>query len=290
MTANRLLLCTDLDRTLLPNGPQPESSRARPGFAALVSHQQVCLAFVSGRDRQRILAAMAEYHLPAPDFVISDVGTSIYDLRPGSWQLWQEWREQIAGDWGGKSWRQLHPVLAQDTPLSLQREDQQGEFKLSYFVPPGADRSQLAATLGRRLTDLGIAARLTWSTDETVGVGLLDILPARAGKLQAVEFLGAALGLSRRQCLFAGDSGNDLEVLASPIPSVLVANAIAEVREEAVAMAELAGNRERLYLAGGDFRGLNGNYSAGILEGVAYFHPELVELFASVLDPYAEDH
>lgn len=25
-----LLICTDLDRTLIPNGPQPESSEARP--------------------------------------------------------------------------------------------------------------------------------------------------------------------------------------------------------------------------------------------------------------------
>ena len=28
----RLLLCTDLDRTLIPNGPQPESPRARAAF------------------------------------------------------------------------------------------------------------------------------------------------------------------------------------------------------------------------------------------------------------------
>ncbi|AMV72637.1 hypothetical protein JCM30471_11540 [Desulfuromonas carbonis] len=286
MTAKRLLLCTDLDRTLLPNGPQRESPRARQGLAALVAHPEVSLAFVSGRDRQRVLAAMAEFQLPAPDFVIGDVGTTIYDLRSGTWQLWQEWRQRIAADWGGKSWRQLHPVLAQDTPLHLQREDQQGEFKLSYFVPANADRLRLAATLDRRLNNLGIATRLVWSTDETAGVGLLDILPRRAGKLQAVEFLGAALGLSWRQCLFAGDSGNDLEVLASPIPAVLVANAIAEVRAEAVAAADRAGNREQLYLAGGNFCGLNGNYSAGILEGVAHFHPELVEFFASALESH----
>ncbi|MCI5126782.1 MAG: haloacid dehalogenase, partial [Candidatus Electrothrix sp. AR5] len=31
----KLLVCTDLDRTLLPNGPQPESPGARPAFAAL---------------------------------------------------------------------------------------------------------------------------------------------------------------------------------------------------------------------------------------------------------------
>ena len=31
----KLLLCTDLDRTLLPNGESPESERARPLFRRL---------------------------------------------------------------------------------------------------------------------------------------------------------------------------------------------------------------------------------------------------------------
>jgi hypothetical protein len=29
-----------------------------------------------------------------------------------------------------------------------------------------------------------------------------------------------------------------------------------------------------LYLAQGGFLGMNGNYSAGILEGIAHYHPE----------------
>ena len=37
----RLLLCTDLDRTLIPNGPQPESPGARAHFATLAAEQLV---------------------------------------------------------------------------------------------------------------------------------------------------------------------------------------------------------------------------------------------------------
>jgi hypothetical protein len=77
--------------------------------------------------------------------------------------------------------------------------------------------------------------------------------------------------------MFAGDSGNDLPVLASNIPSVLVANATGEVREDAVARARNAGNGEFLYLAKGGFLGMNGNYSAGILEGVFHFQPGLAD-------------
>jgi hypothetical protein len=35
-----------------------------------------------------------------------------------------------------------------------------------------------------------------------------------------------------------------------------------------------------LYLARGGLLEMNGNYSAGILEGVAHYHPELLELFS----------
>jgi len=65
-------------------------------------------------------------------------------------------------------------------------------------------------------------------------------------------------------------------VLASPIPSVLVANGHPAVREEAQRLAETRGCAERLYEAVGGWGGMNGNYSAGILEGVAHFHPELL--------------
>ena len=49
-----LLLCTDLDRTLIPNGPQPESAQAREHFARFAAHPQVTLAYVSGRDPVRL--------------------------------------------------------------------------------------------------------------------------------------------------------------------------------------------------------------------------------------------
>jgi len=44
--------------------------------------------------------------------------------------------------------------------------------------------------------------------------------------------------------------------------------------EEAVRLARAAGTLETLYLARGDFLGMNGNYAAGILEGCVHFFPE----------------
>jgi sucrose-6F-phosphate phosphohydrolase len=279
MNAIRLLLCTDLDRTLLPNGAQPESPQARQRFAELVGQPGAMLVFVSGRHRVLIEQAINNYRLPRPDFVISDVGTNIYDLRHGEWQIWSEWQDEIAPDWKGFDHRQLSELLGDIAGLRLQPFSKQNTYKLSYFVPLHMDQRRLDRTLQQRLQEQGIEANLVWSVDEPAGIGLLDVLPKRASKLHAVEFLRAHLGISEEDTLFAGDSGNDLPVLASSIPSVLVANALPSVAEEAVAAARAAGNEASLYIARGGLMGMNGNYSAGILEGVAHFHPELMSLF-----------
>jgi hydroxymethylpyrimidine pyrophosphatase-like HAD family hydrolase len=119
-----------------------------------------------------------------------------------------------------------------------------------------------------------VDASLVWSIDEPAGIGLLDVLPKHATKLHAIEFLSEHLGYSSGETVFSGDSGNDLVVLGSAIPAVLVANAASEVRDAALAKAAAAGNSEALYCALGGFANMNGNYSAGILEGVVHYHPE----------------
>ena len=279
MSELRLLLCTDLDRTLLPNGAQPESPQARRLFAKLTSSSEVCLVYVSGRDRALVEKAIKNYRLPTPDFVISDVGTNIYDLRQGKWQVWPQWQDEIQSDWKGYEQRQLSGMLRDIGGLRLQELSKQNTFKLSYYVSLLVDQAELHRTLSERLSELGVEASLVWSVDEPAGVVLLDIVPKRATKLHAMEFLQAYLRVTPSATLFAGDSGNDLPVLASGIPSVLVANATPSVAQIAAAAAAEAGHQDALYLARDGFMGMNGNYSAGILEGVAHFHPGLVPLF-----------
>jgi len=126
-----------------------------------------------------------------------------------------------------------------------------------------------------------VHASLVWSIDEPAGIGLLDVLPARANKLHAVEFLMQQSGFSLADTVFAGDSGNDLPVLCSAIPAVLVANASDEVRSAALQQAAALGHTSQLYLAAGGWHGMNGNYSAGVLEGIVHFIPQT----ASWLDP-----
>ena len=277
---DRILIATDLDRTLLPNGAQPESPLARSRFRRFVERPEVKLVYVTGRHRELVEAAMAEYELPQPDFVIADVGTSLYEVHGDDWQQRQDWQQAIASDWGGRSHEQLAAVLLDIPGLRLQEAAKQGACKLSYYAAPLANPSELLAQVRDQLTATGTSINLVWSVDETTATGLLDVLPAGASKLHALEFLRTRLGIALNHTVFAGDSGNDMAILVSDIPSVLVANAQETVRAEAVKQ----GHGATLYLARGGLAGMNGHYSAGILEGVIHFIPATRAWLASAED------
>jgi len=271
----RLLLCTDLDRTLLPNGVQPESPLARSQFAALAADRRLVLAYVTGRDRQLVLEALTEYQLPQPDFVIGDVGTTIYHIGPdGEWRADQAWETKIGADWNGRTGKDLQRLLAGIPDLRLQEESKQNRYKLSYYLALDADRDALVKSLRERLDTASVRARVVWSIDEQANIGLLDILPESASKYHAVAMLQQLQGFADIETVFCGDSGNDMEVLTSSIPAVLVANSDPEVQKEALQRAASGGHSSQLYIASGGYNGMNGNYSAGILEGVAHYHPE----------------
>ncbi|OUC16146.1 MAG: haloacid dehalogenase [Alkalinema sp. CACIAM 70d] len=272
----QLLICTDLDRTLLPNGKQAESPMARERFTRLVARPEVSLAYVSGRHRASVESAIETYQLPAPDWVVGDVGSTLYHVRDNDWEASQIWEQTISGDWQGWTALDLQEILEDlaDSPhLTLQETQKQSRYKLSYYLALEADLMALQEKIHQRLAEKNIAASLIYSVDEAVNVGLLDILPARATKLHAVEFLMQQQGFDYSNTVFAGDSGNDLPVLASSVPSVLVANAHRDVIDQAQAQAQEQETLDRFYLAQGNFLGMNGNYSAGILEGIAYYHP-----------------
>ncbi|MEW5903002.1 MAG: HAD-IIB family hydrolase [Pseudomonadota bacterium] len=267
---SRYLLCTDLDRTLIPNGAQPESPGAREHFRQLVARDDVALAYVSGRHRALIMQAIADYDLPQPDYVIADVGTSLYRTARAEWQHWKAWDAAIVADWRGRTHDDLVRLLQGQAGLRLQETSKQALHKLSYYVALEVDATTLLRQVEQTLQRYDVHAHLVWSVDEAAQVGLLDVLPASAGKLHAIEFLMAHEGYDRLDTLFAGDSGNDLDVLQSDIPAVLVANAAPELKRQVAHVHKAA-----LIVARGGLLGMNGNYSAGILEGAAWHWPEI---------------
>jgi len=267
-----LLLCTDLDRTLIPNGDEAESPDARRLFAQCVASGRVKLAYVSGRNLALIKQAMTEWHLPLPDIAIADVGSTIYRREQHGWRQWQAWDDEISGDWAGMSCMELHHLLDDISPLRIQEQNNLNRHKLSYYLPLETDPAPVLAAVEARLAHHSIRANLIWSVDAHCHrASLLDVLPAKANKLHAIRFLMQQDGFDAGHTLFAGDSGNDLDVLLSEIPSVLVANGDAETRR---AVAQAASSSHQVYVASGGLMGMNGCYSAGILEGLVHYHPD----------------
>jgi len=269
------LLCSDLDRTILPNGAQAESPQARPKLHRLISRPQVMLAYVSGRNELLLRDAIARYRIPTPSYAIGDVGSTIYEVRGEHWLQWEEWSEAIAPDWNGAEYADLVEQFSDLTELRLQESEKQNTFKLSYYTVPDFDHAALIEEMTARLIKQNVKASLIWSVDEAANLGLLDVLPESATKLHAVQFLMERKGFDAVQTVFAGDSGNDLPVVTSgEIQSVLVKNAHVDVITTAQQALQDKGASEQLHVAKGGFLQMNGNYSAGVLEGVAHFLPQ----------------
>ena len=271
----KILLCSDLDRTILPNGTQPESPNARRLLKRFAERSETTLAYVSGRSLALLQEAVESYNIPLPDYAIGDVGTTIYQVSESNWMPWEKWSEEIAGDWGTMDHGALAELFADLNMLRLQEEEKQNTYKLSYYTDKEIDWEKLLCDMRLRLSECRVSASLIWSIDEAACVGLLDVLPECATKVHAVRFLMEQKGFSEAQTVFSGDSGNDLPALTSGLQAVLVRNARQEVRRLAEEELSAKNALDKLYVARGDFLGMNGNYAAGVLEGTAHYFPEI---------------
>jgi len=269
----KLLLCTDLDRTIIPNGPQSESENARLWFEKLTSREDVSLVYVTGRDKKLVLQAIKNYQLPIPKFVIADVGSTIYEIENNNWNHLERWDAEIADDWNGRTNKDLQNLLINFRDIRIQEYSKQKQHKLSYYVPLYTDHVTLLTEIEKCFSNENIKVNLIWSNDEAANIGLLDILPASANKKHAIEFLMGVYNFNLDETIFAGDSGNDISVMASPIHSILVANASDTVKKLALERAGINKESNSLYIAKGDYLGMNGNFSAGVLEGVVHYMP-----------------
>jgi len=279
----RLLLCCDLDRTVLPNGKARESSGVRELFERLIQEAGLILTYVSGRNLSLLQQAMLEYRIPRPDYAIGDVGTTLYQLSGTEWREIPAWSKHIGEDWRDLSAAAIAEFLANITELRLQEPEKQNLHKLSYYLDLNISEASIIERIRWLLNTQRIKANIIYSVDEMAEIGLIDILPQRASKYHAIEYLSGHLGIDISNTMFAGDSGNDLPVLISDIPAVLVNNAQPQIKHLARRLADNQGCAQQLYLARGGFYGLNGNYSAGILEGLVHYHGELRPMLEAIM-------
>ena len=161
-------------------------------------------------------------------------------------------------------WEQLAEVIADIKEIWLQASEKQNQYKLSYHTDQNVDYQKLVKNIHGRFAQQSVRVGIVWSVDQMDNIGLLDIIPARANKLQAIQFLMQKEQFPPERTVFAGDSGNDLEVLTSGLKATLVKNATDDVRKETIEILSQKHLTDRLYLPRGKFFGMNGNYAAGV--------------------------
>ena len=279
----RLFLCCDLDRTLLPNGLQPESHLSRQIFQEVIHQCGITLTYVTGRSLALLQNAIDEFMIPVPDYAICDVGTSMYQQSHTKWQPINTWTQHLAEEWSQAVYDHLFKNLVENPRLRSQEPGKQSRFKISFYTEPDTLDQNFIALLKKRVEALGYTGNVITSIDETTATGLVDVLPKRASKYHAIHFLLDQLELPLSCAVFAGDSGNDLQVITSEIPSVLVNNAQPSVKTQAIELSTRSGFQNACYIAKGDWHELNGNYSAGILEGLVHYHPDLANTVAAII-------
>lgn len=204
------LFSTDIDGTVYDG---PESARRFASFWASQSPRPL-LAYNTGRSADDAFALIGAAALPAPDYLITGVGTVIHRVMDGEELV--GWSNHLADGWDRAL---VDETVAALSPARPQPSDCQGPHKSSWFWE-AADLSLVAEIL-ERMAGMGMRAQAVYSSGRD-----LDFLPHRANKGNAVAWLGREIGLANADIIVAGDSGNDASMYeVEGVRGIVVANA-----------------------------------------------------------------
>lgn len=262
------ILATDLDRTLLPNGEWEADAGAIELFNRLSQAHDVLVVYVTGRNLQLTEQAIREFGVRHPDVLCGDVGTTIRQYRGGEWFFDEGWAELIHENCPNWDAAGVKKAVADIEGMREQECEHLNQFKQSYYVDHDC-REEILARVESRVKDEFDEVSI-YSYDSVSGQGLLDFLPRSATKQTALEYVAKEFGAEKTEVVFCGDSGNDIFPLTAGFQGVLVRNADEQLVENVrTAMAENPGLN--VYFASGDFRGLSGYYTSGVIEGAYHY-------------------
>ena len=207
------LFVTDMDGTLTG-----DRAAARRLSAWLPGARRRGLGYVvsTGRPVNEARRVLAEWDLPTPDALIGSCGTEIW--RPagrGGWRLCPDWAALMSADWP----RATLDRAIRSTGIAWQPDYEQRRWKLAL-----CGTSEDGARLFSALSDAGLRARVIASHGRFV-----DVVPAASGKGRAMAFEAMRLGLTVADCIAAGDSGNDADMLAMAGRAIVPSNALPDL-------------------------------------------------------------
>ncbi|NDW59772.1 glycosyltransferase [Yangia sp. PrR004] len=203
----RYIFASDIDDTL--TGDRAAARRFRQWER---SRADVAFMVATGRSISEARSVIAAWDLPCPETMITSVGSEIWRASGrGSYTLCTDYVHLISEGWQGEAAAEVVTRLGVDS----QGPQDQRRWKRSFL-----GSAEDAARIRLALSQNGLAALVIHSHDR-----LIDVLPAQAGKSAALRFEAARLGLRMADCIAAGDSGNDLDMLRACGRPILPANA-----------------------------------------------------------------
>ncbi len=262
------ILATDLDRTLLPNGRWEPDESAIGLFNELTEKHGTLVVYVTGRNLNLTEQAIQQYGVRHPDFLCGDVGTTIRKFENAQWHDdvgWVAHVKRSSPRWDATAIKQ---AVADVKGMREQESEHQNQFKQSYYVQhekKDAVLQQVDALVKDKFDEV-----IVYSFDSLDGKGLLDFLPNSATKQTALEYVAEAFGVAKEEVVFCGDSGNDIFPLTSGFRGVLVRNADDQLVEK-VKEAMARDPSLQAYFAKGNFMGLSGYYTSGVIEGAYHY-------------------
>jgi len=258
------VLATDLDGTLIPLAGSEGNATDLVTLAKQLCARDIKLVFVTGRHFASVEAAIVEHRLPLPDWVICDVGTTIYERQTDhSFKQLAAYREHLATIIATLSIHELRERLAPLKRLRIQEPEKQGPFKLSFYTDAEVI-AELRDEIGGLLVQSSAPYSVIDSVDPFNGDGLIDLLPQNVHKAFALDWWTHHVDLSQTDIVYAGDSGNDLAALTAGYLTIVVGNADRSLLDRVRDTHHRQGWNDRLFLA-------EEHATSGVLEGCRAF-------------------
>lgn len=267
--SERLVLATDLDGTIAGG-----SDAARAELTPLLTGTAgVRFIYVTGREPAAARELITRVHLPVPNVLIADVGTSVlHGVGP---ERVVEIEAELERGWPGAG--VVRERLASVDVLAPQ--DVNAPRRVSYWIEPvrqrrdegaPADRDPFAAPRPGDASMDEISARMAEQAEHAARAALdgldvdviksanvfLDVLPRGVNKGTTLRRVLRWLGRDEADCVVAGDSLNDLALFETGVRGIVVGNG-------EPALLRRVAHLEQVYKA-------RGEGAAGVLEGLRH--------------------
>lgn len=235
----------DIDGTLFENQDRP--SKLTGIWQQIPQNERPQLCYNTGRLLSDVISLVEKKILPAPDYIISGVGTSIYDCRKNA--VIKEFSAILEEGWNIDRVAEIISKLP--FPFVRQPKHFQNSFKISYFLD---NATPIALQQIERLFEsFDVEVNIVYS-----GNRFLDVLPKWANKGNALKWLAKYIGCPLSQVIVGGDSGNDIAMFRlDGVKGIVVGNA----QEELYRVTKML-----------DVYHAAARFECGIVEGLVYYN------------------